>query len=104
GTILCLDADRGEVIWRAHLGGAVNARPRISEKTALIGTDKGELHALDVATGKDRWSVNGRGGFNATPLVVDKMVIAPAYDGTVHFVSLADGTLREKRSLGSKVW
>ena len=48
--------------------------------------------------------MTGRGGFNATPLVVDKMVIAPAYDGTLHFVSLADGTLREKRSLGSKVW
>ena len=104
GTVLCLDADRGEVVWRAHLGSAVNARPRISEKTALVGTEKGELHALDLATGKSRWSVTGRGGFNATPLVVDKTVIAPAYDGTLHFVSLADGTLREKRSLGSKVW
>ena len=104
GTVLCLDADSGEMIWRVHLGSTVNGRPRISEKTVLVGTERGELHALDVATGKSRWSVTGRGGFNATPLVVGKTVIAPAYDGTLHYVSLADGTLKEKRSLGSKVW
>lgn len=104
GTVLCLDAKSGEMIWRVHLGSSVNGRPCISEKTALVGTERGELHALDVATGKSRWSVTGRGGFNATPLVVGKTVIAPAYDGTLHYVSLGDGTLKEKRSLGSKVW
>jgi outer membrane protein assembly factor BamB len=104
GTVLCLDADRGEMIWRVHLGSSINGRPRVSEKTALVGTERGELHALDLATGKKRWTVSGRGGFNATPLVVNKTVIAPAYDGTLHYVSLSDGSLQEKRSLGSKVW
>ena len=104
GTVLCLDAGKGQMIWRAKLGSSVNARPRLSDKTALVGTERGELHALDVATGKSRWSVKGRGGFNATPLVVGKTVIAPDYDGTLHYVSLADGSLQEKRSLGSKVW
>lgn len=104
GTVLCLGADDGHVVWKTKLDGTIHARPRITGETALVGTGKGTLFALDLETGKERWTLRGKRGFDATPAVVEKTVVAPAFDGTVHFVSLENGSPQGTRALGSQIW
>ena len=95
GSVLCLDAGTGEVVWKAALG---------AERLVVIGTGQGRLHALDPETGEALWNVDADRGFDARPLVRGDHLVAPSFDGVVHLVGLADGTVLERRPLGAEVF
>jgi outer membrane protein assembly factor BamB len=59
GTLLAIDAVRGDVRWERDLGGPVSSMPVLSAdesgETLWVGTDNGELFAFDPETVTERW-------------------------------------------------
>jgi outer membrane protein assembly factor BamB len=104
GATWCLDAATGKVAWKTELGSEINGQPRFAEHGVLVGTGSGVLHALDPETGAIRWKRSAERGFDARPLVLGERVLAPSYDGTVWVLSAIDGTVVERRVLGSEVF
>lgn len=59
GTLLAIDATRGDVRWERELGGPVSGAPVLFDdgeaQSLFVGTDNGELFAIDPATTTERW-------------------------------------------------
>lgn len=73
-TVLALDIDNGDVLWRTDLDGAVFAPVSATPGLVYVGTTAGNLHVLDAATGVGLWSMAVPDQVGAGASVVDGVV------------------------------
>lgn len=94
--LYALDRTTGDERWRTEIGeppvgGAVTARPALSDDLVVARTDAG-ITALDRATGTDRWAVDSAGqGLAASPIPGADVVCHLADRATVRAVDRATG-------------
>ncbi|RAN48419.1 hypothetical protein RB25_11550 [Herbaspirillum rubrisubalbicans] len=50
-SLVCVNADNGELLWSARTDGLVRGRAAISGNTVLVATEKGFLHSYDIHSG-----------------------------------------------------
>jgi outer membrane protein assembly factor BamB len=98
GDLHCLDARKGEVLWRRNLEKdydvqefAFNASPLIEGKLLIVcigsypGTQASSVLALDKDSGKQVWKAPTGGLTNSSPVVIDaggkRQLIVWAQDG-----------------------
>lgn len=105
-ALYCLDANNGNIIWRAPLklnpwGGASLDGATIVVTGSNIGYDakalkgaKGSIAAFDLTTGKEKWSKDITGGVVACAALADGAAIVSATDGKVRAFDLATGERR----------
>lgn len=103
GTLSCLDADKGTVIWRKESTGRVpgfstSSSPMLVDGLCVVqlGGDRGgaSVVAFDLADGKEKWRWASDGTKYASPMLLDlnglKAVVVETA-GTISAVNLADG-------------
>ena len=61
GTVSCLSAESGAVLWRFSTGGRLRASPAVAGGIVYQGSTDGVLYALDESTGKLRWKYETEG-------------------------------------------
>ncbi|GAB7541627.1 hypothetical protein CS8_012900 [Cupriavidus sp. 8B] len=52
-SIVCLDADTGELRWQARSKGLVRGRPALAGDRVLVATENGHLQSFDMHTGAE---------------------------------------------------
>ncbi|GAC1382415.1 MAG: PQQ-binding-like beta-propeller repeat protein [Ktedonobacteraceae bacterium] len=55
GSILCLDAIKGRLIWQYATAAQVLATPIIAAGLVYVGSSDGYFYALDIQTGRPAW-------------------------------------------------
>ncbi len=61
GTLSCLSAESGAVLWRFRTGGRLRASPAVGGQVVYQGSTDGVLYAVDESTGKLRWRYETEG-------------------------------------------
>jgi outer membrane protein assembly factor BamB len=104
GTLSCLDATSGKVLWRKvdvaeHPRFFTSCSPIVVDELCIVqvgGEEKGGIAAYEMANGNQKWEWTGDGTAYASPdlLTVDgvKMVVALTA-GRVVGIGIADGKL-----------
>lgn len=104
GTLSCLNAADGKVLWRKDDVKAVpqfftSSSPMIADGMVIAhlgGQGKGALMAFDLATGAEKWKVDGQPASYASPVLMTvggvKQVVTLS-EKSVIGVGLADGKL-----------
>jgi outer membrane protein assembly factor BamB len=104
GTLSCLDAEKGTVVWRnGQTGGtpgfATSSSPLLADGLCVVqvGSDRGgAVVAYDLADGKEKWKWSSDGTKYASPMLLTlsglKAVVVET-SGTISAVNLADGKL-----------
>ena len=92
GSVVCLKAADGAVVWRAQTGGAVMSSPTVAEGRVFVGSADRCLYAFGAADGKMLWRVRTRSSVVASPLCLDGRVYCGSMDGTFRCLRAADGT------------
>lgn len=61
GEVFAISAISGEIVWKAHVDGAVYAKPTYSDTGIVVGTGAGNLYLLNLQTGAilDKTKVDG---------------------------------------------
>jgi hypothetical protein len=83
GIVRALDAETGNVRWKAYTGGAVRYPPSVADGRALVGSGDGYAYAFEAATGRLLWR------FRAAP--ADRRI--RVYDSLLSTWPVATGVL-----------
>jgi outer membrane protein assembly factor BamB len=105
GTLSCLDASNGKVLWRKNdFAGAyprffTSASPLISGGRCIVqlgGEESGGIVAYDMATGEQQWKWTEDGTAYASPVLLtlnDTPIVVALTAGRIVGLDLASGTL-----------
>jgi outer membrane protein assembly factor BamB len=105
GTLSCLDAGTGKVVWRKETRSVptfyTSTSPLIADGKCVVFA--GSLSAYDLATGDVKWQWTGGGAPYGSPVLMTvdgvKQVVTP-YSGGLAAVSLANGKLLWQAKVG----
>jgi outer membrane protein assembly factor BamB len=103
GTVSCLDAATGKVVWRKETKGYprfhTSSSPMLVDGKCVVyvGGSNGSLTAYDLATGKPEWQWTGAGAPYGSPVVMTvegtKLIVTPTNKSLVG-VRLDNGKLQ----------
>ncbi len=90
GTIVKLNAENGQIIWKSKTELSLTAGVAANDKVVAVVGQKGMLYAYDVQ-GKLRWQKQVSSEVLATPAVSDKLVIVHSIDNRIQAFDLDSG-------------
>lgn len=102
-SVHALDAETGEEIWQADVGGSVSDKPVINSDLVYVGSFDKQVHALDKATGASRWTAPARAAVWGAPAYADGSVFFVDLNGNAFAVGAETGELRWEENLSDFV-
>ncbi len=82
GTVYAIDADERTPVWPPRKpGGAMRARPTVTEDWLFVGDRSGNLFALERGSGAVAWTKTLKGEILVTPAVVNDLVVVATFSG-----------------------
>jgi eukaryotic-like serine/threonine-protein kinase len=104
-TVVLLNRESGEVLWRSRLGGTIRSGPLLDDDRLYVGTEAapdGRVYALRLRTGKPIWAA--KTGGVAAPLALDgDALYAGSERGVVLRLDPESGAIRWRRRLSGGV-
>jgi outer membrane protein assembly factor BamB len=94
GTVVRLDAAKGEERWRASLERRLSAGVGATERTVVVATEEGEVLTLDAADGKLRWRARVSSEVLAAPAIAGGYVLVRSVDNRIFAFGEDDGKRR----------
>lgn len=104
GTLRCLDAATGVLLWSYNSGSALRAAPVVDERSrVLLGTSERRVVALRAdKRGQERWRWKVGGDVRATPVLYAGNVLVVAYDAVLYALNRDNGHLAWRAPLPSR--
>ncbi|MEM7201621.1 MAG: PQQ-binding-like beta-propeller repeat protein [Planctomycetota bacterium] len=104
GRLICLDQERGEVLWRnQNLPDVVAGPPVVVQRHVRIGTVGGDYLLLDVLHGEITNRLSGLPRLSAGPLYVRGVAIFGTEDGRVLAIDESNGQVAWAAAVGREV-
>ena len=82
GTVVRIDANSGQPVWRINVGQALTAGVGSDGATTAVGTAKGEVLAID-AEGRLKWKAQASSEILAAPSVGQGLVVVRSADNRI---------------------
>jgi outer membrane protein assembly factor BamB len=93
GSVWCLDAKTGRVIWRKHLASASESSPLVIGGRVYLGSQDGTVYALNAATGAIRWRWRAGGPVKAGIATSQGRLFVGDYSGEVTALRPSNGSV-----------
>ena len=90
GTIVKINANNGQVIWRTKADKGLTAGVGANEKLLVVGGQKGVLFAFDQQ-GKARWKAQASSEILAAPVVANNLVLVHTIDNRIAAFDVESG-------------
>ena len=62
GSLICLSADSGEILWRVAVGEPISFQPAVAEGRGFVSTESGSLFCIETGDPNDdgwfMWGAN----------------------------------------------
>ena len=91
GSVVCLDAKTGEILWEFDAGGAVLGAVAMTDGRAYFGSRDSNLYCVDASSGEKIWSFLAGAPILSSPAVVKGGVYFGADNGKVYCLDTEDG-------------
>ncbi len=94
GTIVRLDAAKGQPAWRVSAGKRLSSGVGADESLVVVACDDGEVIALDAKTGVVRWRTRVSSEVLAAPRLAEGLVLVRSADSRIFAFGAEDGKRR----------
>jgi outer membrane protein assembly factor BamB len=92
GAVLCLETQRGRVLWNVPLPDAVTGSVALAGSVAVLGARDGRAYAFDAARGIRKWAVKIGAPVTGTPVAgTGGRLFFAADDAQLRCLAAADG-------------
>jgi len=91
GTVYCLNAADGTIIWSYHTNGFIRSSPAVADNKVYIGSADYHLYCLDAATGTLLWSYKTGYPIYSSPTVFEDKVYIGSNDGKLYCINATTG-------------
>ncbi len=92
GTVLCLNAADGQVVWRQKLPGQATSAPGIAGDQVWVGGQDGVLYTLSADSGQLGWKFATKAPIYVPPTAGGEQVFLASGDGTLYALNRANGS------------
>jgi outer membrane protein assembly factor BamB len=93
GSVWCLEAKTGHVVWRKHLASASESSPLVSGGRVYLGSQDGTVYALNAATGAIRWRWRAGGAVKAGVAMSQGRLFVGDYGGDLTALRAGNGSV-----------
>jgi len=93
GSVWCLEAKTGRVVWRKRLASASESSPLISGGRVYVGSQDGTVYALKAATGAIRWRWKAGGAVKAGLAISQGRLFVGDYSGDMTALRAGSGSV-----------
>jgi outer membrane protein assembly factor BamB len=97
GRLLCIDPNRGTLVWEFTSGDAILAAPAVAAGRVLFGSYDGRVYAVDAATGRLLWKHDTGKPVVSTPAVVGDLVVVGSRSYDLLALDAATGAVSWQR-------
>lgn len=109
GKLLCIDKNRGDIVWSFEVPGAghrplIHSSPASDGKTVVFGCDDGNLYAVDIASGNLRWKASTGGSVVASPSISSGTVFFGSLDNSFYAFDVQTGSLLWRQTLAGRIF
>jgi outer membrane protein assembly factor BamB/tRNA A-37 threonylcarbamoyl transferase component Bud32 len=96
GTVYCLDAREGWVIWRFRLGKGSVSSPVLADNLLIVGAADGVLYCMEIQTGREVWGFRTEHQISSSPAIYRDAVYCGSVDGHLYCLEYRTGRQRWK--------
>lgn len=100
GTVVALDAQTGQIVWKGHVGGYGYTTPAVAEGKIYVGGFDGKLRALRAATGDEIWQTEVPGRILGAPVVIGDFVFFSTLERKTYAARVSDGKIVWRLPMG----
>jgi outer membrane protein assembly factor BamB len=100
GKVVALDAQDGDVVWTARVGGYGYTTPAVANGRVFAGGFDGRLRAFSSSTGAELWSRWAGGRMLGAPVVIGKHVFFSTPAHRTYAARVTDGSIDWQLPLG----
>jgi len=93
GSVWCLEAKTGRVVWRKHLASASESSPLVSGGRVYVGSQDGTVYALNASTGAIRWRWRAGGAVKAGVAMSQDRLFVGDYSGDMTALRAGNGSV-----------
>lgn len=93
GSVWCLDAKTGRVVWRKRLASPSESSPLVIGGRVYLGSQDGTVYALNAATGAIRWRYRAGGAVKAGVATSQGRLFVGDYSGDLTALRAGNGSV-----------
>ncbi len=94
GSVTCLNAKSGDVVWRAKTGKYCHSSPAVADGRVVLGSADNYVYAFDRKGGQRKWRVKTGGPVYASPACAKGVAGVASGDGAIYGIDLKTGAVR----------
>lgn len=83
GSVVCIDALKGKIIWRFATGAQVLATPIVASGLVYVGSSDGYFYALNTRTGRPAWHYH-TGEIRSSAMLATNRLYVGSIDGVMY--------------------
>jgi outer membrane protein assembly factor BamB len=102
-AFVCVDLDRGEIVWRHDTRQAVFSSPAVGKDRVVFGCRDKKLYCLARADGAELWTFPTGRKIDSSPVICGDRVVFGSGDGRLYLLQLDDGKELWRYDLGQPV-
>ena len=94
GSVMCLDAETGDILWEFEVEDTVLGAIAIDDGRAYFGSRDSNLYCIDALSGEPIWEFTAGSAIVSSPAVVKDSVYFGSGDGKIYCLDGEDGIVK----------
>jgi len=91
GSVMCLNAANGEIVWETNIAGRINSSPAYAGEHLVTVSESGIVRCFEPSSGSILWNIELGETVHTQPMISRNLVFIVTYPGKVYVLDINSG-------------